>query len=175
MVSNTLQGTITYPTWGKGKSSTQKCRWGLGICMDMLVSWRVCFFFTLKIGEMIQFHLRIFSRWVAKNHQLELERPIFSNGTTHQVPGFRAEDLSHVNSENLLTWHEPWVILLGSGAGDPKKIHGWNEIHPPNFLQRKNPWKMMVGRRLPFSFWELVYFQGRWLLNFLGCNPYSAW
>ena len=36
-VGGTLQGTITYPTLGKGKSSTQKCRLG----GDILVSRRV--------------------------------------------------------------------------------------------------------------------------------------
>jgi len=34
--SNTLQGMDTYPTWGKGKSSSKVPFW-----RDMLVPWRV--------------------------------------------------------------------------------------------------------------------------------------
>ena len=33
----------TYPTWEKGKSSTQKCRPGKGHVSFLYVSWRVCF------------------------------------------------------------------------------------------------------------------------------------
>ena len=48
----TLHGTITYPIWGKGKSSTQKCRLGQG---DMLVPWRVYTYIASdKIGEVLR-------------------------------------------------------------------------------------------------------------------------
>ena len=47
----TLHGTITYPIWGKEKSSTQKCRLGQG---DMLVPWRVYTYIASdKIGEVL--------------------------------------------------------------------------------------------------------------------------